>query len=429
MEAILAIIRPKQNVVGHDFKPKLYDILLLDHKNERHGKAAKYLPKFPLTLDKEPRDEILSYVYMLTGGDHGGIKGERALVIPWKDSKDSHRSSLSNFILYCIPVSMRDKLSSSFVDKSQNSPGFYSLDTLMSSLNSSGMVFPAMTKTFVSNIEHWLKEKHSKSGTLDLVFRSRADFRIKMNVSNPVFLPITMGVTSSGSQSSLRSDFPYDIRVAANESLARMMAIEKCAKVVINPLFGSDIVAKRRRRQIVDPPVDYFISGTISRKSSLTSTVDPDNYSLEDREQYPLHMHAARGDVLKVHDYLGRCSFLQKDSYGWAPIHLAAWHGHPDIVQMLMMAGCSPNLTNIDDRTPLHLAAKAGSLEVVNVLLSHPEIDMNVVDRKGQTALDTCEQKLSWEHIKVAKIIEQAARQPKQIQVFCVFFLTHWTLP
>lgn len=419
MEAILAIIRPKQIVNGQEYKAKFYDILLLDHKNERHGKSAKFLPKFPLTKEREPRDEILSFVYNLTGGDHGGIKGERALVIPWKDMHDSH-NSLSNFTLYCIPVSMRDKLSA-FVEKAPSSPGFYSMDNLMNTLNSSSTNVSVMTKTFVSNIEQWLKEKHSKSDALDLIFRSRADYRIKMNVSNPVFLPITMGLTSSGSQSSLRSDFPDEIRIAANESLAEMMAIEKCTKVLINPLFGSGLLSRGRRKHIVDPPVDYLISGTVSRKSSLTSTVDPDHYTQEDRELYPLHIYAAKGDVLKVQDYLRRCySPSQRDSFGWAAIHMAAWCGHHDIVQMLLTAGCSPNITNSDDRTPLHLAAKANNFEVVRVLLNHPEIDTNVVDRKGQTALDTCGQKLSWEQRKVAQIIEQAAKQPKQIQViFC----------
>lgn len=417
MEAILAIIRPKQNVVGQDFKPKFYDILLLDYKNDRHGKSAKYLPAFQLKFDKEPRDEILSYVYTLTGGDHGGIKGERALVIPWKDG---HRSSLSNYTLYCIPVCMRDKLNSSFVDKTQNSPGFYSLDTLISSLNSSSsLVFPQPTKSFVANIEQWLKEKHSKADVLDLIFRSRADFRVKMNVSNPVFLPITMGLTSTGVQSTMRSEFPDEIRIAANDSLAKMMAVEKCAKVVMNPLFASGLtVAKGGRRQMLDPPADYYMSGTISRKSSLTSTIGPDHYTVEERERYPLHLYAAKGDLLKVQDYLSyNFSYLEPDYYGWMPIHIAALHGHQDIVHALLMAGCSPNVTNADERTPLHLAAKAGSLDVVNVLLSHPEIDTNVVDRKGQTAVDMCEQKLSWEHIKIGNIIQQRAKQPKQIQV------------
>jgi len=404
MEAILAIIRPKHNVQGQDFKAKFYDILLLDHKTtDRHAKPSKYLPSFTLDIEREPREDILSYVFSMTGGDHCGIKGERALIIPWNDTKEANRTSLSSFTLYCIPVSHRDKLNSSFVEKSQNLPGFYSLEHFISSLISNTIAFPPMTKTFVMHIENWLKEKHGKPGVLDFIFRTRADYRVKMNVSNPVFLGMSTHVSET-------------LRIAANETLARMMAIEKCTKVLINPLFGSGLVGKERRKQLF-PPVDYP-SGTMSRKSSLSSSIDPDRYSLEEREQYPLHMYASKGDVLKVEEYISRgLSLEERDSYGWAAIHFAAYSGHHDIVQMLLAAGCSPNIVNADERTPLHLAARIGNLDVVNVLLNHPAIDLNVVDRKGQTAQDMCEHELGWEHIKVAKRIEMAARKPKQIQV------------
>ncbi|XP_060605081.1 krev interaction trapped protein 1-like [Ruditapes philippinarum] len=422
MEVILAVVRPKQNVSGQDYRAKLYDILLLDHKNvDRHGKQ-KYFPSFHLTVEKEPRDLILSHLYTITGGDHVGIKGERALIVPW--TKDGQRSSLSRFTLYCIPISPRDKLNSVFVDKSPNSPGFYSLETLLHSLNSS-MNFPPPTKTCVMQIDKWLKEKHSKPGALELVFRSRADFRVKFTVSNPAFLPISMGLSDSTGSSStlylrtLMSDFPEEIRIAANEYSAKMMAIEKCTKVVMNPLFGTNLVpGNRPLRTVPCPPPDYIKSVTNSRKSSLNSSIDPDSYSLEERELYPVHMFAAKGDVSKVRDCISRhYQLAMRDPYGWTPIHFAAWFGYEEIVQMLLNAGCSPNVLNSDDRTPLHLSAIKGYPAVVKVLLNHPELDINLVDKKGRTAFEMCEQKFSLEHKEVAKCLVKAARQPRQIQV------------
>ncbi|KAH3774356.1 krev interaction trapped protein 1-like [Dreissena polymorpha] len=413
MEAILAVIRPKQNVQGHDYKAKLYDILLLDHKTvDRQGRPAKYLPTCTLMVEREPRDEILPQVCSMTGGDHVGIKPERALVIPWKDS---HRSSLNGFTLFCIPVSHRDKLNASFADKSPLGIAFYPLDQLINTMHSSAPTLVPLTKTFVQHIEQWLKEKHSKQGALDYIFRSRAEFRVKMNVSNPVFLPYNMGL-SNNQNKYLQNEYPEEIRSQTNEILAKMMAIEKCTKVAINPLFGSGLVGTGRRRHTY-PPVDYP-SGTLSRKSSLNSLIDPDRYSLEGRQNYPLHVFASKGDFQKVVDCVTQGqSPTQRDSYGWAPIHCAAYEGNHDIVKYLLLAGCSPNLVNADERTPLHLAANAGHLDVVNILLSHPHIDINVVDKRGQTALDTCNQKRQWEHIQVAKRIEMAMRKPKQIEV------------
>lgn len=86
MEVILAVLRPRHNVGSHDFKlkggileykPKLYDILLFDSTKNHETRPTKYLPAFPLTnSEEEPRDEVLTNLYQLTGGDkHGGIKG------------------------------------------------------------------------------------------------------------------------------------------------------------------------------------------------------------------------------------------------------------------------------------------------------------------------------------------------------------------
>lgn len=86
MEVILAVLRPRQNIGGHDhksrnglheYKPRLYDILLLDSTRDNESRPTKYLPAFPLTNnEEEPRDEVLTNLYQLTGGEkHKGIKG------------------------------------------------------------------------------------------------------------------------------------------------------------------------------------------------------------------------------------------------------------------------------------------------------------------------------------------------------------------
>ena len=47
---VLAVIRPKSIHNGTEYKPKYYDILLLDHRNpDKHGKTTKFLPSFKLT--------------------------------------------------------------------------------------------------------------------------------------------------------------------------------------------------------------------------------------------------------------------------------------------------------------------------------------------------------------------------------------------
>ena len=52
-------------------------------------------------------------------------------------------------------------------------------------------------------------------------------------------------------------------------------------------------------------------------------------------------------------------------------------YGHVECVQTLLTEGnCSPSLTTQADSTVLHLAARKGRVEVVQLLLSHPNINI-----------------------------------------------------
>ena len=52
-------------------------------------------------------------------------------------------------------------------------------------------------------------------------------------------------------------------------------------------------------------------------------------------------------------------------------------HGHITAVAVLLNDGaCSPNVTNDDGSTPLHLAAEHGMVYVVELLLSLQEVDV-----------------------------------------------------
>jgi len=52
-------------------------------------------------------------------------------------------------------------------------------------------------------------------------------------------------------------------------------------------------------------------------------------------------------------------------------------HGHIKAVTVLLSEGsCSPNVTDDSGSTPLHLAAQHGRVYVIELLISHQELDV-----------------------------------------------------
>lgn len=81
-------------------------------------------------------------------------------------------------------------------------------------------------------------------------------------------------------------------------------------------------------------------------------------------------------------------------------MHQACDRGHLPIVHLLLSNGCRVNLQNNKKLTPLHIAAERGHTKIVELLLDYhinsryfkyvsldEEIDMNLQDDKGHTAL------------------------------------------
>ena len=61
---------------------------------------------------------------------------------------------------------------------------------------------------------------------------------------------------------------------------------------------------------------------------------------------------------------------LQTDGQSFTPMHLAAKYGHEDVVQVLLNSKVDPNIQTITQKlTPLHVAALHSREEVVEVLL------------------------------------------------------------
>lgn len=114
-----------------------------------------------------------------------------------------------------------------------------------------------------------------------------------------------------------------------------------------------------------------------------------------------LHFAAERGDLELVQLLLQKDKEQQlstknphiqldinaKDREGSTALFRAAKIGAEDVIKVLLEFGADPNIVNRDDISPLVIAAHRGYLDVVDELLKYDQIDVNVQDSRGRTAL------------------------------------------
>lgn len=139
------------------------------------------------------------------------------------------------------------------------------------------------------------------------------------------------------------------------------------------------------------PPATPIAAATSRKKMSKLVTGK--------RDDTPLHTASRAGNINAVMEILGECyeeeeliSLLSKQNYaGETPLYVAAEYGYVDLVRLLIdqcdVATASIKANNGFDA--LHIAAKQGDLEILNVLMeAHPELSMTV-DMSNTTALHT----------------------------------------
>uniref|UniRef100_A0A8C0JET2 Uncharacterized protein n=1 Tax=Chelonoidis abingdonii TaxID=106734 RepID=A0A8C0JET2_CHEAB len=71
---------------------------------------------------------------------------------------------------------------------------------------------------------------------------------------------------------------------------------------------------------------------------------------------------------------------------GFTPLHVAALHGHPELVYLLLKHGANSSAKNMNHAVPLHLACQKGHFQVTGSLHSYKH-SRQILLGKGNTAL------------------------------------------
>ncbi|XP_076225099.1 uncharacterized protein LOC116434587 isoform X3 [Nomia melanderi] len=194
--------------------------------------------------------------------------------------------------------------------------------------------------------------------------------------------------------------------VNITEAIEGEVLTRKTARILKNDLLLHEAVIKNEADMV---------------RKVLKETVDVDSRNNYGRA--PIHWAASRGNTEIIEMLIqAKCDIEARDKFGMRPLHMAAWYGHRDAVKMLINAGanvsavnkkqytllmCAARGSNVDvveylaetveslngsatdctGATALHHAASAGHPTVITALSNISRIELNAIDKKGQTPI------------------------------------------
>ncbi|KAL2814015.1 ankyrin repeat-containing domain protein [Aspergillus granulosus] len=102
----------------------------------------------------------------------------------------------------------------------------------------------------------------------------------------------------------------------------------------------------------------------------------------------PFLYAVAMGDTAAIErEWSNNKSILSvRNPEGWTALHLAAFHGHPQVVRLLLSYGMCAAIPDANGQSALHIAAQRSSVEVVEVLLKDGS-GCSTRDKDGKTAI------------------------------------------
>uniref|UniRef100_A0A5F9CNY3 KRIT1 ankyrin repeat containing n=1 Tax=Oryctolagus cuniculus TaxID=9986 RepID=A0A5F9CNY3_RABIT len=362
-DAYVAVIRPKNtaSLNSREYRAKSYEILLHEVPIEgQKKKRKKVLLETKLQGNSEITQGILDYVVETTkpiSPANQGIRGKRVVLMktfPLDGEKMGREAAL-----FIVPSVVKDNTKYTYTP---GCPIFYCLQDIMRVCSESSTQFATLTARMLIALDKWLDERHAQSHFIPALFRPSPLERIKTNVINPAY------ATESGqTENSLHMGY------SALEIKSKMLALEKADTCIYNPLFGSDLQYTNRVDKVVINP--YFGLGA------------PDYSKIQ---------------IPKQEKWQRSMSSVTEDKYGKV-----------EATRILLEKGkCNPNLLNGQLSSPLHFAAGGGHAEIVQILLSHPEIDRHITDQQGRSPLNICEENKqnNWE--EAAKLLKEAINKP-----------------
>ncbi|XP_061425467.1 LOW QUALITY PROTEIN: transient receptor potential cation channel subfamily A member 1 [Lethenteron reissneri] len=103
------------------------------------------------------------------------------------------------------------------------------------------------------------------------------------------------------------------------------------------------------------------------------------------------------------------------DDEGDSPLHVAAGSGQADAVRLLLVLGANPNVLNLAQKAPLHVASELDLSETIEALMSQARTDVDIEGVHGMTPVMVA---CSFDHPRsIAVLMDHGARMCKKSQL------------
>ena len=134
----------------------------------------------------------------------------------------------------------------------------------------------------------------------------------------------------------------------------------------------------------------------MERVNTIDSELKPEleYHDPENKRRTPLILAVELGHNEMVKLLLSKGAKLEtRDDSGMTALMLAASRGKRDILSELLDRGADASATDKNDLTALHLAIQKHSSSIYSLLICNENVDINAVDRYGNTPLHYCAQR------------------------------------
>ena len=137
--------------------------------------------------------------------------------------------------------------------------------------------------------------------------------------------------------------------------------------------------------------------------SKLLEYRDEDGYTALHRAAYNGHLQ-----VIEKLLHIG-ANVMAKTNNKWHPLHCACKWDKVEVASLLLQNNADVNAQSEGGQTPLHLASSnRDSLQTMELLLTHPDIDPSLRNNAGETAYDIALR--SCTHAGIFEIVEDCIR-------------------